>query len=114
MEREKCPNTLQVSLRIQSECGKLRTRKDSVFGHFSRSVSAVRNSLKKFKKSSILAFLKRLIFSPKHSIKSQHLDFLRTSLNGLVFPLMKKNEVASQPITPAVFPNYLDILPILT
>ena len=28
-----------VSLRIQSECGKIRTRKNSVFGHFSRSVS---------------------------------------------------------------------------
>ena len=27
-----------VSLRIQSECGKIRTRKNSVFGHFSRSV----------------------------------------------------------------------------
>ena len=27
-----------VSLRIQSECGKIRTRNDSVFGHFSRSV----------------------------------------------------------------------------
>ena len=27
-----------VSLRIQSECGKIRTRKHSVFGHFSRSV----------------------------------------------------------------------------
>ena len=26
-----------VSLRIQSECGKIRTRKNSVFGHFSRS-----------------------------------------------------------------------------
>ena len=26
-----------VSLRIQSECGKMRTRKKSVFGHFSRS-----------------------------------------------------------------------------
>ena len=26
-----------VSLRIQSECGKTRTRKNSVFGHFSRS-----------------------------------------------------------------------------
>ena len=26
-------------LRIQSECGKIRTRKNSVFGHFSRSVS---------------------------------------------------------------------------
>ena len=28
-----------VSLRIQSECGKIRTRKNSVFGHFSRSDS---------------------------------------------------------------------------
>ena len=27
-----------VSLRIQSKCGKIRTRKTSVFGHFSRSV----------------------------------------------------------------------------
>ena len=26
-----------VSLRIQSECGKIRTRKNSVFGHFSPS-----------------------------------------------------------------------------
>ena len=26
-----------VSLRIQSECGKIRIRKNSVFGHFSRS-----------------------------------------------------------------------------
>ena len=26
-----------VSLRIQSECGKIRTRNNSVFGHFSRS-----------------------------------------------------------------------------
>ena len=26
-----------LSLRIQSECGKIRTRKNSVFGHFSRS-----------------------------------------------------------------------------
>ena len=28
-----------LSLRIQSECGKIRTRKKSVFGHFSRSVN---------------------------------------------------------------------------
>ena len=27
----------EISLRIQSECGKIRTRKNSVFGHFSRS-----------------------------------------------------------------------------
>ena len=49
--REKCPNTefffgphfpafglnngrYGVSLRIQSECGKIRTTKNSVFGHF--------------------------------------------------------------------------------
>ena len=30
---------LYLSLRIQSECGKVRTRKNSVFGHFSRSFS---------------------------------------------------------------------------
>ena len=45
---EKCPNTefflvrifpekYVVSLRIQSECWKIRTRKNSIFGHFSRS-----------------------------------------------------------------------------
>ena len=34
---EKCPNT-ELS-RIQSEWGKIRTRKNSVFGHFSRSVN---------------------------------------------------------------------------
>ena len=27
----------EVSLRIQSECGKIRTRNNTVFGHFSRS-----------------------------------------------------------------------------
>ena len=30
-----------VSVRIQSECGKIRTRKNSVFRHFSRSVCLV-------------------------------------------------------------------------
>ena len=53
--REKCPNTKlflvrifphsdwirrdRVPLFIQSECGKIRSRKNSVFGHFSRSDS---------------------------------------------------------------------------
>ena len=38
--REKNPNTeffWSVFSRIQSKCGKIRTRKSSVFGHFSRS-----------------------------------------------------------------------------
>ena len=30
----------EVSLRIHSECGKIRTKKNSAFGHFSRSVSS--------------------------------------------------------------------------
>ena len=34
--REKCPNTEFFLVRIQSECGKIRTRKNSVFGHISR------------------------------------------------------------------------------
>ena len=43
---EKYPNTAfflyfpAVSLRIQPECEKIRTRKNSVFGRFSRSVNA--------------------------------------------------------------------------
>ena len=33
--------TILVSLRIQSECGKIRTRKNSTYGHSSRSVQVV-------------------------------------------------------------------------
>ena len=33
--REMCPNTELFLVRIQSECEKIRTRKNSVFGHFS-------------------------------------------------------------------------------
>ena len=39
---EKCPSKeffLAVFFRIQTEYGKIRTRKGSVFGHFSRSVN---------------------------------------------------------------------------
>ena len=34
-----------VSLCIQSECGKIRTRKNSVFGHFSHSVSCSHSTI---------------------------------------------------------------------
>ena len=37
--REKCPNAELFVVRIQSEYRKIRTRNNSVFGHFSRSVS---------------------------------------------------------------------------
>ena len=36
--RGKCPNTEFFLVRIPSECGKIWTRKNSVFGHFSRNV----------------------------------------------------------------------------
>ena len=41
--REKCPNTeffLVRIFRIQSKCGKIRISKNSLSGHFSRSVWA--------------------------------------------------------------------------
>ena len=45
---EKCPNTeffSILSLRIQSECGKIQTRKNSIFGHFSpQSYPSMANS----------------------------------------------------------------------
>ena len=34
--REKCPNTDFFLVRFQSKYGKIRTRKNSVFGHFLR------------------------------------------------------------------------------
>ena len=41
------PYSDSVSLRIQSKCGKIRTRKNSVFGHFSRSELPVITGLHK-------------------------------------------------------------------
>ena len=35
--RENCPNTEFFLVRIQSKCGKIRSKKSFVFGHFSRS-----------------------------------------------------------------------------
>ena len=42
---ENCPNTKFFLLRIQHECEKIRTRKNSVFGHFSRSVCVFKSLL---------------------------------------------------------------------
>ena len=36
-----------VNLRIQSECRKIRTRNNSVFGHFSRSVHTQNKAIQK-------------------------------------------------------------------
>ena len=39
--REKCQNAEFFLFRIQSDCGKIRTRKYTVFGHFSRSAGVI-------------------------------------------------------------------------
>ena len=52
-----CVKSWTLNLRIQSECGKIRTRKNSAFGHFSHSVcntgnetESVKIVIKKYKK----------------------------------------------------------------
>ena len=40
--REKCPNTEFFLVRIQSECGKIRTRKNSTYRYFSRSATHIK------------------------------------------------------------------------
>ena len=47
-----------VSLHIQPECGKIRTRKNSVFGHFSRSVDNILSIRLGEKPKSILFAIK--------------------------------------------------------
>ena len=44
-QRKKCPNKEFFLVRIQFECGKIQTRKNSVFGHFSRSASNIEPSV---------------------------------------------------------------------
>ena len=69
--REKCPNTEFFVVRIfphsdwvrrdteyPSKCGEIRTRKNSVFGHFSRSVSLVGFFRKTFLPRAVLYCLK--------------------------------------------------------
>ena len=56
-----------VSLCIQSECGKIRTRNNSVFEHFSRSVYDTLLFLKLFLKQFLfLLFLKRYEMIKNH------------------------------------------------
>ena len=45
--REKCPNTEFFLVHIQSKYGKIQTRKNSVYGHFSISESNKEHSITK-------------------------------------------------------------------
>ena len=51
-----------VSLRIQSECRKIRKKNNSIFGHFSRSVIQLRGVFDDFAVEFALIFAKRLIW----------------------------------------------------
>ena len=73
--REKCPNTelSLVRIFIQSECGKARTRKNSVFGHFSRRIGV------KFKDIFHICLISVISSSLITSSRSSHPEvFLRT------------------------------------
>ena len=85
--REKCPNTefflvrifpcfpafrlnterYELSLRIRSKCGKIRTRKNSVFGHFSRNGSFNQYWNYHTHRSVILALHHRFAFQQRQS-----------------------------------------------
>ena len=68
-----------VSLRIQSECGKMRTRKNSVFGQFSRSVRLPnKNLVRKFS---------NLAGKENHCVKSVRFS----SFSGPYFPAFGLN-----------------------
>ena len=95
--REKCPNTeffterYFVSLRIQSECGKIRTRKDSVFGHISHRVNISQNSESLWKLDFVLSFTS-MLKSPMIKILSCLLRYLfrrfdRSPINVSMFEL---------------------------
>ena len=84
-----------VSIVDFEQCGKIRTRKNSVFGHFSRSVSFFfRSSYKKprlwYENWAIWIFFKLLhvIFS-SHEVSSQNLNLKRPlkSLFTLVYSI---------------------------
>ena len=62
---EKCPNTVFFLVRIQSKYGKIQTRKNSIFGHFSHRVMETHHKQKpstvkyrKFKNFSMILFSK--------------------------------------------------------
>ena len=81
-------NTIHASLRIQSECGKIMTRNNSVFGHFSRNV--IIDSMREHCYFYMMAIkrLRRNFFNKTDLLQNKHLklnmasrlDFLRAYL----------------------------------
>ena len=94
--RERCPNTelflvriflyldwirrFTVNLRIQSEYRKIRTRNNSVFGHFSRSVTLHFKSDKKISSTYIYPTCKYMFYVNNKDTRKTAVDFVLVSL----------------------------------
>ena len=88
----------EVSLRIQSQCGKMRTRNYSVFGHFLRSemgeVSITPPPGIGLTKSKSLSFVSKEKFLKTAGVKSNHENMMESN-DGMFFYHGSKNEGTS-------------------
>ena len=88
--REKCPNTeFFLVLIFQSEYGKIRTRKNSVFAHFSNS--AIVTSVSRSNRSKMFFEIGALnyfaTFTGKHLCWSVLLKLIKKRLQNMCFPV---------------------------
>ena len=90
---EMCPNTEFFLVRIQSVCGKIRTRKNSVFGHVSCSAGQYKGSLFLLQRLAallLLLFLNETLWRCLKKIWHSVQDFP-------LFPLLTNKSTASEP-----------------
>ena len=84
--REKCPNTAFFLVRIQSEYGEIRTRKNSVFGHFSHRAMETyykqKSSIVKYRKFNDVHYVvntfSMMLFSKISKVYCQNLIMKKT------------------------------------
>ena len=99
------------SLRIQSECGKIQTRKNSVFGHFSRSAKII--NWKKIKES-IVEGLGNLIKGKLLCYKKIPEESLIPWKSGILTKVDKKVSKLKTRIKPSKFNLMLKQIDVIT
>ena len=110
-----------VYLHVQSECGKIRTRKSSVFGHFSRSASSLKQLAKVFSSkgfSQHLPILLKVLKDQMRSEREKHVKFFSLLLLFFVkmrhqqhyFPQIIINCARKFPFSQIIFANDFQIL----
>ena len=77
-----------LSLRIQSKCGETRTRKNSVFGHISRSVCECCSRLK------ALLHVRFFIFFIKHVILKRFYGYLKQLQSSTILKLRYNHQAS--------------------